>query len=88
MTRPPSTREATLERRAQLERTALALAFEANAVAELGDPGSMRAERVRAGARVLEGDVNAIAPALDADDKVVAFARLVLRLLPEELERL
>jgi hypothetical protein len=74
------------DQRSRIERTALALAFEANAIAEVGEPGSERSERLHVAARRLERDVDEIASALPADDRVLVFARLVLRLLPEELD--
>lgn len=85
MMRPSSARDDTPDRRAQVERMALAVAFEANAVAELGEDGAARTERVRVAVRALEREANAIAPALDTDDRVLAFVRLVLRLVPDEL---
>jgi hypothetical protein len=86
MMNPSLAGDATLEHRVRIERMALALAFEANAVTELACAGSARTKRVRAAARMLERDVNALAPALDAGDPVMTLARLVLRLLPQELE--
>jgi hypothetical protein len=82
---PLRDRDAALDDRARLECSALALAFEANAVAELGHSDGARAENVLAAARRLERDIAAIAPALDPGDRVVEFARLVARLIPEEL---
>lgn len=83
--KPSRARDADGDDRERLERAALRLAFEANAVAELGDAGSRRVEGVLSAARALERDIDMLAPALDADDRVLAFARLVLHLLPYEL---
>ena len=83
MSRPAQ--DGPLDDRARLERHALELAFEANRIAELGHAGA-HVEDVLASAGALEREAEALAPAVDPGGQVLEFVRLVLRLLPQELE--
>jgi hypothetical protein len=81
------TRRASDDPRLRLERMALEVAFEANAVTELGETASRSLADVLAAASELGRQVDALAPELGEDDKVVRFARLVIGALDRELKQ-
>jgi hypothetical protein len=72
--------------RSTVERMALDLAFDANAVVELGDGAPRPRDDVLAGAAELARCADALARELGEDDKVVRFARLVLGGLDREFD--
>ena len=84
--RPSPAPDPAPDDRTRLERMALGVAFEANAAAELSEGRSLRIARVVAAARLLEDELEALAPQLGPDDRVVELARCVLGLLPDELK--
>jgi hypothetical protein len=71
----------------RLERMAVDLAFNANAVVELGAAAPLSPSEVRSAADDLKHQADQLSPRLGEGDRVLRFARLVLDGLEHELDQ-